>query len=65
MRIIIVTKKRMVKEAANALMALQDDSFFELSSATFAINDFLIRLGINGNDLIAELLRRQDEGEDG
>ena len=57
----IVTKKRLVKEAANALMALQDDSFFELASATFAINGFLIRLGINGNDLLAELLRRQQE----
>lgn len=58
------TKEQLVKEAANALMAMQDDSFFELASATFAINGFLIRLGINGNDLLAELIRRQQEHED-
>lgn len=61
----IVTKKRLVREAANALMALQDDSFFELASATFAIKDLLARLGIGENDLNAELLKRQQEHEDG
>lgn len=60
----IVTKKRLVREAANTLMTMQDDSFFELSGATLAIKDFLARLGINGNDLIAELLRQQRLGED-
>ena len=61
----IVTKKRLVKEAANTLMEMREDSFFELANATFAINGFLIRLGINGIDLADELLRWQDEGEDG
>lgn len=61
----IVTKKRLVREAANALMAIGDDSFFELSSATLAIKDLLARLGIGENDLIAELLKRQQEHEDG
>lgn len=61
----IVTKERLVKEAANALMAMQDDSFFELAGATLAIKDFLARIGVGENDLIAELLRQQNEGEDG
>lgn len=61
----IVTKKRLVKEAANALMALQNDNFFELTSATLAIKDLLARVGVGENDFIAELLRWQQEHEDG
>ena len=61
----IVTKKRLMKEAVNTLMSMDDDSFFELAGATLAIKELLARFGIVENDLIAELIRRQQENEDG
>lgn len=48
----IVTKKRLVKEAVNTLMEMDTDSFFELESATFTVIDLFARIGIDEYELI-------------
>lgn len=56
------TKEQLVKEAANTLIEMGDDSFFVLENATYTIKNLLTRLGIGQNDLLAEMLRRQEDG---
>lgn len=60
-----VTKEQLVKEAANALLALTCNSSYELISAVQAIKELLTRLGIGEDDVIAELHKRNVSEDDG